>query len=381
MTPTNVNAPDNKNKTKKILINLIGVLVLAIGLSCLTTYDFTALVTPAKRVVEYQSADFYQLVANSRHERELDSNVVIVPVDSLSRMEIAMLLSDVSLCNPAAIGLDIMFGYPSDGDSLILDLLHEIPSLVLPMGVEEEDHDTLAWMTKAAYLFDEIPLENRGVVNLDIISTYSVVRTFRPYYDTNQGRLPHLATALAQRAAPDAVERLQRMSEHQDEGSVRINYDAREYEIVNPSDVLQHPEVMENKIVLVGLLNDPQDFHITPIGEYTPGLLIHAHSLSTILNGEYLTSLPQWAQWIVALLLCFCFVVARVFLADYRAGSLLMRVFQIVMLLLVVIIGAILFIHCHLIVELSLPLSLIALAFLALDVWKGILGIFNIKNL
>ena len=220
-----------------------------------------------------------------------------------------------------------------------------------------------------------------GVVNLDISSLYGVVRTFRPYYETNHGRVLNIATALAQMSAPETVERLQQVLDCQGEETVRINYDAREYEIVNSSEVLEHPEVLENKIVLIGMLNDPQDVHITPIGEYTPGLMVHAHALSTILNGDYLTTPPQWVQWMFALLLCICFVLARVFLATYRAGSLLMRLFQVVMLLLVILMGTLLFVHYHLIVELSLPLSLITLAFLTLDVWKGVLGLLNIKNI
>ena len=379
MTNTNVNDNGKRGKIKKIAINLVGILLLAIGLSRLMTYNLTAFVSPAERVVDYQSSDFYQLVVNSRNERQLDSNVVIVPVDSLSRLEIAMLLSDVSVCNPTAIGLDVMFGYPSEGDSLVWDMLCQTSSLVLPMGVEKGD-SIADWITKEAYLFDETPVQ-RGVVNLDISSLYGVVRTFRPYYETNHGRVHNIATALAQMSAPETVERLQQVLDCQGEETVRINYDAREYEIVNSSEVLEHPEVLENKIVLIGMLNDPQDVHITPIGEYTPGLMVHAHALSTILNGDYLTTPPQWVQWMFALLLCICFVLARVFLATYRAGSLLMRLFQVVMLLLVILMGTLLFVHYHLIVELSLPLSLITLAFLTLDVWKGVLGLLNIKNI
>lgn len=385
-----MNETGKRKKWKKIAINFVGVLLLAIGLSRLMTFNITAFISPAERVVDYQSSDFYQLVVNSRNERQLDTNVVIVPVDTLSRMEIAMLLDDVSVCNPKAIGLDVMFGFPAEGDSLILEMLRQTPGLVLPIGVgeergeradAEEKDDSVKWVTKEAYLYDEMPMEQRGVINLDIGSLYGVVRTFRPYYETAGGRMPNMATALAQMVSPEAVERLQQVLERQDGKPLRINYDAREYEKLNPSEVLEHPEMLENKIVLVGMLNDPQDFHITPIGEYTPGLLVHAHALSTILNGDYLTPLPQWAQWILGLLLCICFVLVRVFLADYRAGSLFLRIFQVVMLLAVVVGGTLLFVHCRRIVELSLPLSLIALAFLAMDVWKGLLGIFNIKNL
>ena len=380
MKDTNVNDSGKRSKIKKIVINFVGILLLAIGLSCLMTCNFNALVSPAERVIDYQSSDFYQLVVNSRDERELDSNVVIVAVDSLQRMEIALLMDDISLCNPAAIGLDVMFGYPAEGDSLILEMLREMPSLVLPMGVEESG-DTVGWKTKDAYLYDEMPMENRGVVDMDIPSQYGVVRTFRPYYDTNHGRVLNIATALAQRAAPEAVERLEQVWKQQGEDAVRINYDAREYEILNPSEVLQHPEALEHKIVLIGMLNDPQDVHITPIGEYTPGLMVHAHALSTILNGKFLTPLPRWTQWVIGLLLCVFFVVVRMLVGKYRAGSLLMRIFQIVMVLLIVVIGTLLFVHYRVIVELSFPLALIALGLLALDVWNGILGFFRIKNI
>lgn len=380
MKDANGNESGKRKKIKKIAINFVGILLLAIGLSCLMTYDFNALVGPAERVIDYQSSDFYQQVVNSRNERELDSNVVIIPVDSLSRMSIALLLNEISICEPAVIGLDVMFSFPNKGDSLVLLTLLETPSLVLPMGVEELA-DTAAWVTKEAYMFDETPLEKRGIVNVDIDSPYGVVRTFRPYYDTNQGRISNIATALAQRVRPEAVERMKQVLEQQGGEALHINYDAREYDILNPSEVLQHPEMLENKVVLIGMLHDPQDFHITPIGEYTPGLMIHAHALSTILNGEYLTPIPQWAKWLLGLLLCICFVVVSALSLNYRAGNLFMRIFQVVMLLLVVVIGAVVFVHCHMIIELSFPLALIALGLLALDLWNGILGLLRVKDL
>ena len=377
---TNPHKSDKRAKIKKIVVNFVGILLLAIGLFCLKACNFNALLSPAERVTDYQSSDFYQMVSNSRNERDLDSNVVIVPVDSLQRMEIVMLMSDIAICNPAAIGLDVMFAFPNEGDSLILEMLHDMPSLVLPMGVDNLG-DTLGWVTKEAYLFDEMPKENRGVVNMDIDSPYGVVRTFRPSYDTNQGHVLNMATALALRTAPEAVERLKQVCEQQGGEAVHINYDAREYVTMNPSEVLQHPEMLEHKIVLIGMLNNPQDVHITPIDEYMPGLLIHAHALSTILNGDYLTTLPRWAQWVLGLLLCICFVVVRMLVGKYRAGSLFMWIFQIFMLLLIIVIGTLLFIHYHVIVELSFPLALIALGQLALDLWNGILGLFRIKNL
>ncbi|MBO4673526.1 MAG: CHASE2 domain-containing protein [Bacteroidaceae bacterium] len=365
---------------RKIAINFVGILLLAIGLSRLMTYDITALVSPGERVIDYHSSDFYQLVANSRNERQLDTNIVLVSADSLSRMEIALLLNDVALCNPSAIGLDVMYGFASDGDSLILEVLRQTPSLILPIGVEQWE-DSAGWMTKEAYLLDDTDVEKRGVINLNIGSPYHVVRTFRPYYNTNKGRLPNFATALVQMAAPEKLEHLQQVMEEQENDAIHINYDAREYETLYPSEVLQHPEMLENKIVLIGNLYDPQDFHITPIDEYTSGLLIHAHALSTILDETYPTPAPKWIHWLLSVLLCISFVVASALSINYRAGNLFMRVFQLVLLLLVVLIGTMVFIYRHTIIELSFPLALIALGLLALDVWNGIIGLFKIKQL
>ena len=376
----------NRKTVKRIAINFVGILLLAIGLSQVTTDDLSTLpYFSSAGITDYDSSDFYQFVANARNERLLDNHIVIVPIDTLSRMDIATLVEDISLCNPAAIGLDVFFGYVADHDSLLLELLKQEPRLVLPMGVDAEGDE--GWKARNAYLFDSTQ-QQRGVINLNISTPYSVVRNFRPYYQTDRGKIPHFTTALARMAVPESETHLQQWlsqashGEEDEEGQVvYINYGSREYEIIEPSQVIEKPEALENKVVLLGTLNDMQDVHITPISEQMPGILIHAYTLSTILDADELTPLPKWAQWLLAIVLSLCFVMVSSASLNYRASNLFMRLFQIAMFLLVVVCGTLLFFHLHLIVDLTFPLSLIALGLLALDLWNGILGVLRVKDL
>ena len=100
---------------KKIVIDFVGIVVFALVLAnvsfdgCISSLSD---LMPVERDLDFLSSDFYQVVADARAEKVLDEQIVIVPIDKLSRREIGHLIEDVSLCNPLAIGLDVFFAFP-----------------------------------------------------------------------------------------------------------------------------------------------------------------------------------------------------------------------------------------------------------------------------
>lgn len=369
-----------QGKWRKVLIDAAGISVIALVLSLFMQCDVSSLsfLNSAERYLDFHSADFYQLVANARHERTLEDQVAIVRIDSLSREEIAQLIDDISLCQPAAIGLDVNFVHTTDRDTFLQHILSSTPSLVLPMGVErEEENESGKWEVMNSYLFDSLALSCRGVTNLNIHVPYQVVRTFIPYYETDRGSVPNFAVALAAKAHPESVVRLQEQMQGEQQPGIAIHYGSREYDVFAPAEVLEHPDALTGKVVLVGAIGELADTHITPIDPNMSGVMIHAHTLSTVLHGTYPTSLPRWATVLLGLMLSLLLVAATDLTLDLQAGNLIIRIFQFILLVLLVLLGCWLYLSFRLVVELAYPLTLIALGLFLLDVWNGVLSLVS----
>lgn len=363
-----------KDMYRKFLINLTGIGLFALLLFNLPILNLTSLASlrPEHKNVDFESSDFYNLIADAREERALDDKVVIVPIDELSRQEIVSLIDDIYLCGPNAIGLDVFFQFPMSGDDRLVEVLKNTPSLITPMGVTKQEDG--AWQVIPAYALDSMNIDRRGVVNMNIARQYSVVRTFKPFYATDRGDVAHFAVALARLAEGAVVDNLH---DKYGDTSIAISYPAREYNVIAPDDILERADDIKGKIVLLGALNEMQDMHITPVDDAMPGVLIHAHALSTILNGSYLSFMPEWGLWLLGLIICVLMVTANMWFERFTGGKLLMRLFQVAMTLLIVYVGCVLYIRFNFVLELALPLMIITLGLAALDIWTETLKLMK----
>lgn len=353
-------------------INLIGILIFAIIIVNLSFLDITSLSSfnPDERNVDFCSVDFYQMVADNKSEKLLDDQIVIIPIDDLSRKDIKFLLEDIAICNPKAIGLDVFFQFNMEGDVDLLHTLRNTSNLITPIGVVSFDNKTYSALP--AHLLDSLKECNRGVVNMNIPRRYNVVRDFIPFYPTDHGNIEHFAVALTRQVAPNIIDKLYSKNEESPFTTINIDFSSRDFETIKPHDVLKYINEIKGKIVLVGAINDTQDMHLTPTSDAMPGIKIHAYTLSTILREHYKNEMPQWALWIVGLFICILFVGAKILFDKIVCGNTLMRLFQFIMLLFIVYIGCVLYIKFNYIIELSLPLTLVALGLVALDFWRDL---------
>lgn len=362
-------------RRNKRLLSIIGIGIMTILLSYISTYDPSSLsyFSPTEKSVDFQSSDFYQLVANSRNEHYLDDKIVIVPIDSLSRLDLALLIEDISLCNPSVIGVDVDFPFSSECDSLLLAIINRAPSIVLPMEVVRKQNCQQRWTCINSRLFDKLNNDKRGIVNLNISHPYNVVRSFIPFYDTDRGVVANFVTSIAM--LTDTTKSIK--NELLKSSEVEIDFASREFNIIPPSNILSNIDEIENKIVLLGAISESQDMHITPIDDTTPGVIIHANALSTILHKTYLKHLPTWMSWILGFFLCSLFVIAYSFFNRFQAGNMFMRLFQILLVFFMIFLGCTLFLRYHLVFELSFPLILAALGIVAIDFWNGFIWILQ----
>lgn len=142
----------------KRLYKAVGITALAFALSSVllapSSFSASTLVSAPEKN-DFEMTDFYAIVADSRLVRTLDPDIVIVNIDNCDRNAIADVLEAVSLCNPAVVGLDVMFSDARDDDDRLLAAIAECPNLILPAGVTTAD-DNRFILSDTVFFFCEV---------------------------------------------------------------------------------------------------------------------------------------------------------------------------------------------------------------------------------
>lgn len=321
------------------------IVLLAFGLSWFFIYDFTSIsyFSPLEKSSDFETSDFYQIAEDSKAMRRFCDDVVIVPVDGMSRREIADALALIDYCGPSATGIDILFGYPQPDDSYLIDILADMDNAVVVP-------DT------SSYIYSSCSNLSEGSVYLEAESRRQTVRDY-----SSEGTL---GAELVRHLKPEiSLTKL-----------FRIEYAATEFEQIQVDEILDNSELLEGRIVLVGAVEDAADCHLTPIDDAMPGILIHASAIATMLSPDRITMFPEWADWVLAIVLCYVFIVATRWLKRYDWGDFVMRMIQLTFLLLIIFIGSVCYMKYRLCIDFTRPLLMVAAGTLAVDLWNGASG-------
>lgn len=360
----------HKKKSWKYGVRVIGITLLTFLLSHFLIYDISSIsyFAPMEKASDFTVSDFYQLVANRKDIRRLEEHVVIVSIDSCGRKEIGELIEAIDFCNPAAIGLDVFFNYPTTDDSLLIEAIEASDRLILPCSVEYDIESNRCTGVSGSFFDKQLKQKKTfAAVNLAGSTMQSVIREFRPFFVYEEDTIQHFATALLRMADEEAYKRLKQRGNEIE----TINYPLNDFAILSPHEILHFPEEIEGKIVLIGSTHEKWDCHATPVSAEMPGILIHAHSIATMLQETYIHEIPHWMVWAIAIALCIGILLIQDTCEGSRYESLLMRIVQLMLLYLIVVIGYYFYSRQQLSIDFAIPLLMVGLEFLARDIWAG----------
>lgn len=370
---------DQRNKLPRyylnhLLLKVLGITILAFCLSMALEVPFSASTssifsTPEKN--DFTISDIYAQIADGRPVRELDSRIAIVDIGIGGREEIAEVLEILSLCSPKAVALDVTFGEASDDDSRLLSAIRCIPGIVLPLGVAADGEKFV--IDEKPFFYDSLPNATYGVVNIPSKSEKSSIREYAVDFPTDEGNIPSMVTKIAGIYNPEIIEELKKRGNRVETTA----YHSREYNILTLDNLEDSAEELSDKIILVGSLSDASDMHATPINSYMPGMMIHAHALSTLLDREWYRTLPRALDYIIAFTTCFLIVLATVGIRNGIRG-LIVRLCQIILAYAAVRIGYTLFVDRHVICNFSSTLLMIAFGLFAVDIWNGATALISL---
>lgn len=354
--------------------------MLALAISRFIIYDISSIsvFAPMEKSLDFEISDIYNSVAQRRMQQTLSDNIVIVSVDECpSRREIAEVIEAVDFFDPAAIGLDIFFNYPLADDDFLINTLKGCRNVVLPVDVADGNR-------AGSWFYNLLPDAHYGSINIGAESVRDVVRRFKPYFMLNDGgEINNIAIELANIASSESYEYFLQRNRTE---SHFIHYPSVCFDIVEPSEIVtaegsirpEAEELLRDKVVLVGNIRDESDMHLTPVGEMS-GLAIHAYTLHTILDRNYINETSELCSWTMAVVISFIFVLICTLMKTngLMGDNLWARIIQIVVILLFIWLGCKKFVNSNNYINFGPSLLMLGLGTLSLDICMGAIDIYR----
>ena len=325
----------------------------------------------ASESFENEISDFYIRIARKARRNKKTSDLVrIVYIDQAqSRKEIASVIEKVASCNPRVIGLDIRFdqtGLKGD-EELIRVLKDNQKKLVLSVtGSGTFNYNECTFESiKSSFFMDSLDTTNVGFDNLITEKGISVIRELLLSTVYNGTELNSFAYSIFNMCHGDSirVERTHRL----------YYYPTYFYPVTDTCELLDKTNILADKMVLIGAKDDIDDLHVTPIGTL-PGVDIHAQVLQGLIENRTITYIPKWVVWLISIivaLLFSCFLLSsKLHLSNY--DNLLVRLTQLVSLVLLLALGAVLFVYFDVFLNFAPLFGVLVFGAFAFDVIFGL---------
>lgn len=371
-----------------------------------------------------------------REDPSVDESIVLVNIGELSRRQIAEEISIISKYDPRVIGVDSFFDCPGGrldsatcpqlkdefGNQMLSYVIREAGNVVLVTKLEQTDS---LRETDTGVVFDSLERSDpmfrdyaasEGFANLDTEAAFQedvkTCRAFNPKIVTTDGSTQYAfgveIAMLYDSAVTSTFLSRDRYREF-------INYRGNVFDFFgqnNPNyrnmfytldvkDIFTEnftPETIKGKIVILGFmgakLGDPSwgDKFYTPLnsklaGKANPdmfGAVVHANIVSMILHEDYINSMPDWGEYVLAFIICFINVAffTRVSrrLPDWYDG--ITKLIQVVEILLLSVLMVLFFHWFSFKIDMAITLAVVALAGDTLEVYEGVFknGFLRLKR-
>lgn len=304
-----------KNNT---LIRYTGITVLSfviIAIYGLFAFNLKVFSPVAKAIGDYSFEDFYYQIMSSSDDIDTNRVVTIVDMTELrSRRDIANTISEITVMKPKVLGVDIVFeGLKEDtiGDQMLKEIVAQSNAIFAYKIIdktEEEVHSFFMPNDSIEEAYANMPRQLYGGLKRSL----SIGRM-------HKGKLcPSFIKKVADRYAGEEVMPLA-------DKNIRINFTPTHFEVIKYSDVMMHPELIEDRIVLLGAMKEETDMHYTPMGKIA-GTELLAYGVATMLKHDEVKTVSGWPIWIISFLVVMLVAFIRsVYLEFAKKRKLLFR--------------------------------------------------------
>ncbi len=273
----------------------------------------------SKRDSEADVVHFFYSIENQRTDRiDVDPRVVILDVSGCENVAaIAGAIARAAACSPRMIGLDIIFKKTPSVDPAQYDSLSRVmaslPNVVTACRIVPRTDGY-----SVEHSFYTLPL------GIPYGAANGTLGGFRSLYRLENDTLPSLAALLGGGQLPPK--------------RVYTNFKNRHFRTLSATEDSLTEADLGGKTVLVGDVEDLRDFEDMPFrlngSHRAPGVKVLAYGVSTVLSGDWVRKMPDGWCLLIAFVLNWLFVLGARALNGRKYGSLLTRLGQVALILL-----------------------------------------------
>jgi CHASE2 domain-containing sensor protein len=253
---------------------------------------------------------YYKMKSDSLYKDSL----VLVNIDTLQRQDIALLLKKVEMGKPKVVGVDAIFDARKDsaGDQKLKEVLTANDNIVLPYSGTSTDFSNPSDSTG-----NFLGLRPSAYANVVGSGTDSLSTTLRYYYPA-MGNNISFSTAIMKKFDSERAEKLLKRKDKKTEIKYFGNLD--HFHSFSYSDILDpgfNVDTLKGRIILLGYWDSSdknpslEDRYFTPLnpvlsGRSHPdmyGVVIQANILRMSMDNDFLYSLPEWMNWLLAFMI------------------------------------------------------------------------------
>ena len=288
-------------KLFKFIFHIDHIIVVIISLILtwllsLCVYNISFLNPIDQALDDFSITDIFWEVGNTTTPDTCQLITLVDMTELHSRGDIAQLLNQIDAHKPLCAGVDLIFEGEKDDllgnvmlESTILDLNSTFIFAKKLTEYNDTTHDFRS--SVQSYFADFVPI-TEAYTNLTDNLQHATIRTYTTHQSNDGIDILSFPASIAYHMDTTFVS--------QNDNEILINYKNTIFPTIKYDEINQYPHLIEGRIVLIGTLKEEQDMHLTPLGK-TPGMMIHAYSLLTILEHTKIHHFP----WSISLIICF----------------------------------------------------------------------------
>lgn len=328
-----------------------------------------------------------------------DTNIVLVNIAHLNRLEIAEQINIIRSHNPKVIALDGFFSQQRDSlaDCKLKQQLSVDNKFI--MAIAMSDYDKKSGNYNSIEKSDSFFCNgNYGHINLGGDKPKSsTIRRFKPVVNHKDTVIYSISAQIVRKYNERAFQNLIKRGNEFEQINYIGNYKSFYYfdydEVLNNQPEL---EIIKNKIVLMGYIgkyigdtNDLEDIYFTPLnkeisGRSHPdmyGMVIHANIISMIISGTYKNTIPLWIELLISFIVSYFYIVFHKYTSTHipKKFSFVKQFINLFLTIIAIYIGFMLYKNADIAVETAVFIAPILLYGSFLEYYQLLLLFLNQK--
>lgn len=287
---------------KKLGIHLIVVFLatMIMGFFALITVLAKPLAPVEEAIKNFSFTDIYYSIMAQTGEPEKSHLITIVDLTRLTnRSDIAKTLEDIESGKPAVLGLDCVFdneGEDLDANADLISTIEKYDNMVFSLKFLDWENEQKGFTKAIHSYFAEFIDIKEGTSNMPRGGLYDSMKRKVPRAEKLNGKWhPSLCAEIANCYAKRDVTK----GKTED---LNINFSPMEFTVLDPEEVSAHPELIKDRIVLLGSIYEDSDCHWTPVGKIA-GVELLAYGIQSLITDKEVYQVPQTYFWMISLLI------------------------------------------------------------------------------